>query len=52
MPLRWCGSSCFAGNARLNCSARPRPMTPTQLTVLTSASASDRRMSPWVSSTI
>jgi hypothetical protein len=36
----------FAGKLRLNCSAMPRPMCPTQFTVFTNASASALRMSP------
>src|SRR5271156_1793451 len=36
----------LAGKAFLNCSAIPRPMMPTQLTVLTNASASAARISP------
>src|SRR5262249_7637700 len=36
----------LSGHAFLNWSAIPRPMKPTQLTVLTSASVSSARMSP------
>ena len=36
----------FSGNLRLNASATPRPMTPTQLTLLTKASLSAANRSP------
>jgi hypothetical protein len=42
----------FAGYSRLNCAAIPRPMKPTQLTVLTMASVSARRMLPFVNSIV